>query len=313
MGNTQPQTKAPQIEARPGSEIDSKGAKPAAVVSGAVASKRMSEADKEAGLSGLEDRSRTKALILSAVCVFLVILIFSTKKVIDRYQRESIPGEVEVTAPLPEPVPLAGEVPSATTPTAATDTSVTTVSPPSLVPDEKPAAETAAVFVPPAATPQAAPTTPIAAPTAPALVTAPKPVTTPPVVAQPAQTPAPAAPAAPAAVVPKPAPTPPATPVLAEKPKEEVKPVEKKPVEKPAPKGRSLELIVEALDSVNMEYADASGEMQKLTLEAGKVHTIRSRNGLKLNVNNGGAVNLILNGRDLGAPGDIGKPVTLSY
>lgn len=84
------------------------------------------------------------------------------------------------------------------------------------------------------------------------------------------------------------------------------------PEEKKKPK-KSLELIIEAMDAVDVEYAGQSGQAQKIHLDADQVHTIRSRNGLKLTVSNGGAVNLILNGRDLGVPGGLGSPVTLTY
>jgi cytoskeleton protein RodZ len=79
--------------------------------------------------------------------------------------------------------------------------------------------------------------------------------------------------------------------------------------EKPKP----VELIVEAMDSVEIEYSAANGKSQKIRLSADQVHTFKSRSGLKVTISNGGAVNLILNGRDLGIPGDLGKSIKLSY
>ena len=76
---------------------------------------------------------------------------------------------------------------------------------------------------------------------------------------------------------------------------------------------KNLELIVEALDSVDLEYLDGNGQAQKIRLNADQVHTFKSNAGLKLSVSNGGAVNLILNGKDLGVPGEVGKSIKLNY
>ncbi len=78
-------------------------------------------------------------------------------------------------------------------------------------------------------------------------------------------------------------------------------------------KNKSVELIIEALDTVDIEYASNNGKKSSLKLSAEQVHTFKSKNGLKVTISNGGAVNLILNGRDQGIPGDLGKPITLSY
>jgi cytoskeleton protein RodZ len=48
-------------------------------------------------------------------------------------------------------------------------------------------------------------------------------------------------------------------------------------------------------------------------LVADQVHTFKNKSGLKLNISNGGAVNVILNGKDLGVPGEIKKPLKLTY
>ncbi len=81
----------------------------------------------------------------------------------------------------------------------------------------------------------------------------------------------------------------------------------------PPVRGQNLELIVEALDAVELEYLDGRGQPQKIKLGADQVHTFKSNAGLKLTVSNGGAVNLILNGKDIGIPGEIGKAKTLNY
>lgn len=90
------------------------------------------------------------------------------------------------------------------------------------------------------------------------------------------------------------------------------------PTPSPSPKpeeekSKSVELIIEALDTVDIEYASNNGKKSSLKLSSEQVHTFKSKNGLKVTISNGGAVNLILNGRDQGIPGDLGKPITLSY
>lgn len=74
-----------------------------------------------------------------------------------------------------------------------------------------------------------------------------------------------------------------------------------------------MELIVEALDSVEIEYSSQTGKSQKIRLSAEQVHTFKSRSGLKISFSNGGAVNLIVNGKEVGIPGDLGKSINLSY
>ncbi len=74
-----------------------------------------------------------------------------------------------------------------------------------------------------------------------------------------------------------------------------------------------MELIVEALDAVEIEYSAPNGKVQKIRLSPEQVHTFKSRSGLSIQFSNGGAVNLILNGKDLGIPGDLGKSIKLSY
>lgn len=120
---------------------------------------------------------------------------------------------------------------------------------------------------------------------------------------QPTPTPTPVAVATPAPT-PKVAPTPAATPAATPTP--EASP-------KPETTGKPVELIVEALDGVEIEYSAPNGKPQKIRLSAEQVHTFKSRSGLKISFSNGGAVNLILNGKDVGIPGDLGKPIKLSY
>lgn len=232
---------------------------------------------EEPVLSQIEKRNNTKLFVITGICLVLVCLIFVTARIVDRYQKETITEEVRVSSPLPD-----DSVPE---PEAEPITEEAEAAAP-LTPAPAPTAAPAPVTPKPAAAPTSTPAAEVS--TASAAVPPPKVVETPkPVEAKP--------------VTPPPATTPP----VAETPKPS------EPEKKPA--GRSLEMIIEALDNVEIEYGSGSGPLRKVQLGPDRVHTIRSREGLRLNINNGGAVNLNLNGRDLGIPGDLGKPVKLSY
>lgn len=158
-------------------------------------------------------------------------------------------------------------------------------------------AETPVGSVQPGMTPAAGPLGAITStPVVPATTPAPTPTATP------TPTPTPVATATPAATpTPAPAATPIATPTATPTPKPE-----------PTP-GKPVELIVEALDTVEIEYAAPNGKPQKIRLSAEQVHTFKSKSGLNITLSNGGAVNLILNGKEIGIPGDLGKSIKLSY
>lgn len=101
----------------------------------------------------------------------------------------------------------------------------------------------------------------------------------------------------------------------------ESKPVEVKPPEEPnvaeskevkeeptaATKSMKNEIILEALDKVDVKF-QIKGETKKLTLAPTQVHTIHSDQPITLDLSDGGAVNIILNGHERGVPGDLGKP-----
>lgn len=250
-----------------------------------VATPAKPEPSAKEHLAGLEESSQSKTILFSGVAIVLLVLIFGTVKIIEKYQRESVvPETVEIAAPIVE------------TP-VSTDVTAVTTSPP-----EAPVAATNAVTTPA----PAAPATPT--PVTPAK-NEPAPRSEPPAVADKK----PIEPAKPPVEAKKPV-----EPVAEAKKPEEPKTEEKKPEQaaeaKPAEKKpRSLELIIEAMDQVDIEYSTVTGAVQKIHLGPDQFHTIKSTNGLKLNVSNGGAVNLILNGRDLGAPGDLGKPAKLTY
>ncbi len=114
-------------------------------------------------------------------------------------------------------------------------------------------------------------------------------------------------------IIPKPSPSPSASPSVTPTPTPtpSLSPSPTATPEKSVAK--SIELIIEALDAVDIEYSSNNGKKTNLKLNPEQVHTFKSKNGLKLSISNGGAVNLILNGRDLGIPGDLGKSINLSY
>lgn len=78
-------------------------------------------------------------------------------------------------------------------------------------------------------------------------------------------------------------------------------------------RNKPVELIVEAASDVEIKYSTLSGKIEIVKLKADQVHTFKSKQGLKVSISDAGAVNLILNGRDIGSPGGKGKQVNLSY
>lgn len=95
--------------------------------------------------------------------------------------------------------------------------------------------------------------------------------------------------------------------IVSSAPKEE----QKEPKEPKRPK--SVELIIEAFENVEIELIQASGKIEKIKLDTNQVQTINSTSGGRINISNGGAVNLTVNGKNLGVPGDFGKPKKVSF
>jgi cytoskeleton protein RodZ len=137
--------------------------------------------------------------------------------------------------------------------------------------------------------------------------------------------PAVTAPATPAPATPTPATPTPATPtpaIITTKPPTEVKPVVKTetplPVEAAKPPTETLkkapqEIIIEALDNVEIRY-QKDGEAEKtVRLKPEQILTLRVDYKVDISVNDGGAVSVIRNGRELGVPGSLGKPAKLNY
>ncbi|MDX9731915.1 MAG: helix-turn-helix transcriptional regulator [Bdellovibrionales bacterium] len=133
--------------------------------------------------------------------------------------------------------------------------------------------------VPPTATPVATPAaTPMATPTA-----------------KPSATPSPTPSATPKA---SPTATPATTPT---------------PVASPTPAAaaatRTHEILIEALDQVEVEVTVDGQAPRTLKLRGDQVQSIKATRKAILKFSDGGTVNLIVNGVDRGIPGDLGKPV----
>ena len=71
--------------------------------------------------------------------------------------------------------------------------------------------------------------------------------------------------------------------------------------------------MVEALDSVTIEFSIDGGDFNKLNLGPEQVDTFKARNGVRLRISDGGIVTVIHNGRDRGVPGSIGQTIELEY
>lgn len=76
---------------------------------------------------------------------------------------------------------------------------------------------------------------------------------------------------------------------------------------------RPHEVIVEALDKVIVDYSIDGKPSATMTLTAEKVHTFRADTRVSLGFSDGGSVNLIYNGKDKGVPGNLGKPLKVSF
>lgn len=94
-----------------------------------------------------------------------------------------------------------------------------------------------------------------------------------------------------------------------EEPKKEEPKKEDVPEVKPASIVKSIksEIILEALDKVEVKFK-VHGEAKRVSLGPTQVHTIFADEPMILDVSDGGALNIILNGRERGVPGDLGKP-----
>lgn len=244
--------------------------------------------------------------------ILLFILVVFVAKMVDKYQKERVtrPLPIEtIAAPTeetpPVPAPEGGE------PVVATDatTGETLMTP---------ATGAAIVGATSSPTPAIAPT-PAATP-APVATATPAPTATPKLIATPTPTPKPVPTPSPKPVAipsPTPNPTPTPKPTATPKPSPTATPTtaptaSPTPSPEATPEVRPTEVIIEALNKVSVKYTLGDGRSQTIELGADKLHTIRSKGTIVLELSDGGAVNLIVNGRDRGVPGSIGQPLKLN-
>jgi cytoskeleton protein RodZ len=230
--------------------------------------------------------------------LLLVVLIVYFKGKMESYEKESIveknPHGIEsLTTPTPGTNLNALAVPSASpSPTASSSPSA---APDAVAPSATPIASAVPLATPePSAT--VAPTaTPRPTPAATATATpTPRPTATP--TPEPTATP-----------TPKPTPTPRPTPTPTPNPKS-TPAATATPAVKPAKIGKIQEVIVEALDVVEVSAKIDGEPATKIKLTGDQVQTFKVKRRVTLDFSDGGAVNLIVNGVDRGVPGDLGKP-----
>ena len=222
--------------------------------------------------------------------LILIVIIGVIKRKMDSYESESIPqstivAEIKMPTDATMPDPTAAVV--AATPSAQTS--------PTPTPAQSPAPTATAT---PVATPKAT-VTPMATAT-------PKP--------SPTITPTPMPSAMPAST-PKMTPTPVNSPAAKSTP--DMAANKAKPGASPSPTqtaspspapGRNQEVIIEALNDVEVVVQIDSEPAKKMTLHHDEVQSIKARRKVSMKFSDGGAINLTVNGKDKGVPGDLGKP-----
>lgn len=255
--------------------------------SGETPTPRASSPPSEKPFNSLAKNNNSRTITFSVLGVLLVGLIVFTKKMIDKYQKEGVVSEVEVTTPLNEPAASPDQpssAPASTSPTPTATVMSTPFGTPTPAQNSTPVSSPTPVHTPtPAATLASTPTPKPSVSPSPTSSATPK--------VSPSPSPSPTASASPSAT---PSPSPSASPSA-------------------TPSNKPIEVIVEALDRVEIEYSGRDGKADKIVLNAEQVHTFKSKSGLRLNISNGGAVNVIVNGKDLGIPGNLGKPVKLNF
>lgn len=214
--------------------------------------------------------------------LLLVVLIVFFKNKMESYERETIVEGVPagiVSLPTPVTEDAGAALPPDASPTPGEEEPAGSPTPtednavvPAVAPTATPSPE-------PTATPHATPHA-TATPQATATPT-PRPTTTP------SPTPSPTA-------TPKPSPTPGPSPSPS-----------------PAVVGKAQDVIIEALDSVEVEVQVDGDAARKMRLKADQVQSIKARRKVALRFSDGGAVNLIVNGTERGVPGDLGKPLRI--
>ncbi len=248
--------------------------------------------DPQAALNN--ETSFATKMIIGIAIVLLLAMIWFFKSKMDRYEDERISAEAAAQTAAD---PLATESADGSAPDIATDgADVAEATSPE--PAEAPV-ETAAGVTIPAATPNSSPSpspTPSPSPS-------PTPSPTPKPTASPKPSPSPTPSPTP---TPKPSPTPKPTP--SPTPASTPNPTPK-PSATPAPvTAATKEILIEALDNVDIEAIVDGEPSRSLKLKPEQVQSLKIKRKAVLKISDGGAVNLIVNGVDRGVPGDLGKP-----
>lgn len=230
--------------------------------------------------------------------LFLLVMIVTVKGLVEKYEKEKAIDPIAQQEELKQNEPVAAPETSDSkeeAPTAEAEKPAAEAA----KPEETKAVETVA-STPAAAAPEVK--APEAAPVAPA-----KPVEAvkPEVKVESKPAPAPASVATPPTAVAA------ATPAPTAKPEIKVEPT--KPIETAASGLKDNEIILEALDKVDITFAVNNGPSVRLSLQPAQVHTIKAKGQVAMDVSDGGAVNVILNGQDNGTLGDLGKPKKVKY
>lgn len=219
----------------------------------------------------------TRALIVGGIVVLIAIIVFLMDKM-ESYEAERVTGPADA-ASVETAAGSAGSEPESAASQAFQSESADDGG--SSTTDPK-AESSAAVAPTPTPSPTPSPT--------------PKPTPTPTATPTPTPTPTPTATPAPTpSTTPKPTPT--ATPTATPSPSAA------------ATGGRNNEILIEALDNVEIEAVIDGETARPLKLRAEQVQTIKAKRRVTLKLSNGGAVNIIVNGIDRGVPGDLGKPL----
>lgn len=227
--------------------------------------------------AGTNSTAASKAALVGGLLVLIGVVV-GVKNVVDKYAQERV---IEPPPTLTE-APVTATEPATETPgdASAVETKTADTKEEGTAPAENPAT-VAAATPEPAAVPAATPPTEVAK------VEPPK--------AEPAKV-----------EPPKP------EPVKAEAPKVEV--AKKETPKTDAPKAAvPQEVILEALDKVDVSIRIDGESSKKLTLNPESVHTIKAKSSIEIEVSDGGMVNVIHNGRERGVPGDLGKSAKLKY
>jgi cytoskeleton protein RodZ len=258
---------------------------------------------KKQNSSFSQPSSSSKILLISSI-LFLVVLIIGIKKVVDKYAHEraveNVVAVLPTASPLPSPAASDANGALAVAP-GAPEAGGTNVTEEGGDDDTEAATPKDATVVKDAAAP-AVTATPISSP--PAALAAPSP--SPSAVLKVADIAAKKTDAGPA---PKPSATP--SPKPSAKPTEVAKAADATTA--PTKVYKTQEVIVEALDTVDITIQIDNDPAKTVKLTPESIHTIKAKSQIDLEIADGGMVNLIYNGHERGVPGVLGKPVKIKF